>query len=176
MSLITLARFKEIKGISSGTKDTEHQAFLDMATSYIQSYCGRNFVSGAPVSESFAGDRDFYYLREYPVSLVLALTVDGITSADYNIDKINGYIETTTGLDFTSKSFQSVKISYIGGYSTIPDDLQLATSSLADYYKDREYAPRQSTGVHNKDNVNVSDRLPHYIKATLDAYRVSLPD
>lgn len=174
MSLISLANYKAYKGVSSTSKDVEHQLYLDMATEQIQSYCGRNFVSGAPITETFDGDSSFYYLREYPVQSVLSFTVDGTASTSYNIDLQNGYIEQSDRTSFTTAAFQAVKVQYIGGYSTIPSDLQQVCAKLSDYYLEKEYAPRRGTGVHSIDQVNESDRFPYYIKGVLDYYRVSV--
>ena len=182
MSLASLEAYKSYYEVRSDSKDAQHQQALDYATAIINSYCGRIFESGAPVTQTFRGDSQFYYLNEFPIQTVISATTSldgGVTKtalAAYYLDKETGLLENTTDADFATKSCHKfLEVIYIGGFSVIPADLQHCCINIANYYLDKGFAPRRSTGVHSVDAVNERNEWPYYIQATLDIYRISTP-
>ena len=179
--LITLAEYKIYKGISSDTKDTYYESAILEVSDWIRSYCGRQFNNRTSITEYFRGTESFYYLKEYPNTSILSVntSTDGQNTqtslddgVDYFIEPETGLLETVDDTYFSSISkFRSLEVIYTGGYLTLPEDLKLATMNLVAYYAEKEYKPRLSTGVHNKDNINENNELPYYIQQTLDIYR-----
>lgn len=158
--LTTLSELKIHMGISGSDEDTLLTQLLDNVEQTIFSYTGRESFASAAATEYFDGTgREILILERYPVTAVASLYVDNGGYYGNGTSPFGSGTEWTEGTDFTLKrtdeseknrglvlalgavDFEdvpgiwprgrgNVKVTYTAGYTTIPDDLQLATHLL----------------------------------------------
>jgi len=129
--LVTLAQAYAWLNITPGTDDADLQAAITEVSQLIATWCSRNFVQ-ASYSETYSGrGSQILTLRNWPVTAVASLSIDGTTISARSGPLGNGYAsdgERQIGLNgycFT-RGFQNISIAYTAGYATIPADLQMA--------------------------------------------------
>jgi len=187
MAILDLPTYKSYKSITSTTDDTRHTLIIDAVNTFIEAYCGRVFTTYYDTDkvEYFESDESALYPKEYPIVSVTSLkysTDNGETYStileeftDYIIDSSYDTIisikDIFANLTFVSNGLQ---LTYKGGYSRVPKDLELTAVHLADYYKDEDYIPRKSLAGASIDNViqpDMTARLPAHIRRVLESYR-----
>ena len=187
MAILDLATYKSYKGITSTTDDTRHTLIIDAVNAFIEGYCGRVFTAYYDTDkvEYFESDEIALFPTEHPIV--------SITSLEYSSD--NGETHTTALTEFTDyiidSTYESIipindlfvslafvvnglKLTYKGGYSRVPKDLELTAVHLTDYYRDEDYIPRKSMAGTSIDNViqpDMTARLPAHVRRVLEAYR-----
>jgi len=143
-ALTTLANVKLMLGITDSSKDSLLELLINSCTDWIESYCGRRFKapSSAVVELIDCGYQSILILRDYPITTFTKLEerisqtdFEIIDSDDYLVDTANGRIilsfETQAGVG-------QYRAEYIGGFSTIPNDLSMACTQLViNEYNDR---------------------------------------
>lgn len=184
-ALTSLADVKESLGISSGdtSKDNLLIRLINKGTELIESYCGRRFKGATFTSEKWDGDGSDYSVRNFPITSVTNIQYlisdpntdewDTLDTSLYNFDPETGIVhyEFSTG-------FQNWRITYVGGYTTIPSDLAEACVDFVTYM----YNHANSSGVKSE---RLGDRSVEWFATTnssaikelgiddiLDAYRV----
>lgn len=180
-NLITLENYKSYAGINSTNQDAKINILIPKITQFVKNYCRRTFidyVSTAKV-EIFNGDLPYFILEETPII--------AISSVEWSTDYGQTYTALTEFEDWlldgelikpiTAEKFQEqlrgYKVTYTAGYSTIPEDLLLATMDLVTYYLNNEGSVN-ATKFSNTTSMQIeyiSDAaLPAYIKRVLDHY------
>jgi hypothetical protein len=188
-NLITIDHFKQYKGIKSENDDPIISLLIGAVSTFIKEYTNRNFIDYAHTSKVEYFDATSYgeYLpNEFPLIEVseLAVSVDGgvtytvlVEDTDYFVDLDADRIINNTGFTgFTTGTIKhkSGKITYKGGYTKTPQDVQLAVMDLVEYYRKEEFSPSkalQGASVENPVIMELGSRLPPHIKRTLDLYR-----
>jgi hypothetical protein len=92
----------------------------------------------------------------------------GVVSALYS----NFVLESTIAQGISNRN---VKVTYKGGYTSIPNDIKQAALDLIEYYRNEEYTPRKQFQLAQVDNIGartgtISD-LPAHIARVLSLYR-----
>jgi hypothetical protein len=107
--------------ITGATQDVEIQAALDAALSLIESYCDRRFMHTPAQVETFVheGGPSVSLIR-YPLDADPVFT-GGATNYKFHADWENGVVHFDGGL-----AEHSLKVTYSGGYVTLPADLEFA--------------------------------------------------
>lgn len=152
----------------------------------IEAYCNRPFryvnSSGVAqaVTEYFNGwGQTRLFLRYYPVILITSLyddpdrlygSSDLIDSDDYVTHDDYGILELD-GLSFANGK-KSIKITYTGGYETVPYDLEHVCNKLvAMLYKEKDSVGLASKSFSDGSVGYFTDRLSPQDKVVLDGYR-----
>jgi hypothetical protein len=138
-NLTTLAYVKELLGITVATYDDVLTNRLAAASSAVRAYCGHRFTTTAYVEYH---DNDWWSakltLRQYPVTSLTAVTIRPY-EADAETYDGGDFIVTSYGAISPKPSsdvegfpagFQSVKVEYEAGASTVPADVQEATAMI----------------------------------------------
>jgi hypothetical protein len=157
-------------------------------SNFVKGYCGRSFIDYNTLDkiEYFNGyDITTYYLEEPPIIAVseLAYTEDYgqtyvalVEYTDYLVNTKDSRIDSLYTGFTTYNHWNSIRITYTGGYTVVPEDIVLACYSLIDYYKDEQYLKKVSVSGDEKasnDGIGPS-ALPPNVKRILDLYRVNI--
>lgn len=142
MSLASLTRAKR-HSVFNGVSNELIQDLLDSASKLIINYCNREFDAATDTTETLDGDDQcFLFLKRLPITSIKNITValcDGTTDTIDGTDltfnaqtgEVQFAIDNDSGYDYFPIGFQNIVVTYSGGYSTIPEDLQDACIQLA---------------------------------------------
>lgn len=173
VALVTTTSMNSYLGIASSSTEEAECELLNNAAGFLAASITARGIDGAGVSrllstsrtEYFDGDNsDTLHVKAYPITAVTSIYVDAdrdygasteIDSDDYTYYGPEGTIKTDGAL-FTG-GHKSVKVTYTGGYSTIPADLQQAVKELVAFWYKRNTDKR--VGV---TNVSVGDKSIGY--------------
>lgn len=189
-NLATLDEYKVYKAIVSDELNSQHEAILTHVSQLIKTYCDRTFIDNYTVDlvDKFdATSNSSVFVSEFPIKDITSIetTVDsGITlvplveGTDYFLKKDIGQITTGDGtpfLDAAVPPFNSLIVTYTGGFSSTPEDLKLAAMDLVHYYVTSSFNPNKRLGSASIDTVSFSklgdSAFPPHIKRVLDLYR-----
>jgi len=185
MAIINLDLYKTYKNINSVANDDRHTLIIDAVNTFIENYCGRVFTAVIDEVEYFNSDETEIYPKVYPLTSVSSLeysTDAGETYAtelveytDYVVDlqqdrliALNKYFKDQL------VNINALKLTYAGGYDSIPTDLEQAAVHLVDHYFDEDYIPRKFLAGASKDVVvqaDLTQRLPPHIRRVFESYR-----
>lgn len=183
LPLITLAEYKAYEGITNPNQDTEITAIIPKVSELVKNYCRRSFIDYIDETkvELFTGG-DVLYLKEFPVASISSIEVSTdygktysslVEYTDWALDKINDAIVPLNTLKTFPELVNGYRISYTGGFETIPEDLKLAVMDLLTYYMKNDGAIH-SPKAPGSNNVQIeyisTTNLPAHIKRVLDLY------
>lgn len=191
-NLITLDEYKLSQGLTSLKDDDRINSLIAAASQMVKTYCARDFVDyyATPITQIFSVtfETDLIQLRETPVQAISSVeerlsyntAYSTLTEAafeyylDPNTDSLN---RTNTGafIDWAMGP-GSVRVTYTGGYASIPEDLKLAVIDLIKYYLKEEYKERRTLSGASVSNITTSSQwknveFPDHIKRVLDLYK-----
>lgn len=144
-SLITLAYFKEVMGITTTSNDTVYEHLINAAADWLERYTGRKLKLATYTDEVYDGSgTNTLNLKQYPVTTLTRIQRrSGYgTSADwtslsgdtYEIDKVDGQVIIAG--NFSNRDYV-YRVTYTAGYSDadgalypIPEDLKLALAQM----------------------------------------------
>jgi hypothetical protein len=189
VALVSTTSMTTYLGIALGsTEESECDLLINAASRLAVDYTGRgmdnNGVSrllSTSRTEYYDGDgTDTLHLRSYPISAVTSIYVDPdrdygssdlLDTDDYVYYENEGKICTDGSL--FSPGRKSIKVTYTGGYTSIPEDLQLAIKELVLFWYKRNTDKR--VGV---TNISVGDKsmgyepnIPESVLSTFKRYR-----
>ena len=189
-NLITLAEYKEYKGINSISEDAKTESLITRTSEFIKKFTNKTFIDFVSVDkiEYFdALNLDFIFLDELPViSITSAKTsVDGgvtqttiVENTDFFIDLELGQIISNNISGYFTNSgigFKSLEIAYRAGYAQTPEDIKQANMDFVAYYLDQEYTPKRQFASNTIENMNFREEssinLPGHIQRILEYYR-----
>lgn len=119
------------------TPDDTATQYIAQATAAVVGYCGQELEEGSGIVETHQANRDDTYLivDRFPVTAVASVVEDGVTLTypdDYRWYGA-GHIRRVSG-DYNwrwSDLVDAIVVTYTAGYATIPDDVVLATATIA---------------------------------------------
>jgi len=179
-------------GITSTNQDTRIAALCESVSQLVKAYCNNSFVDFVSSAKTEIYNIDynehFVQLTESPIIAITSVSerdnpTDTYTTLTNNEDY---YVDSVTDTIFrvdssgNEKKFKSgkgaVKVVYTAGYSTLPQDLELAVMDLITYYLKDERKQRQTiAGASLNNQVSTSQRdnvgFPDHIKRVLDLYK-----
>jgi len=146
-ALISLADVKEGLGITDSSQDNLLTRYINQATDMIERFCnGRRFKQTTYTDEEYSGSETQYLdLKNYPVSSITKLErrtssdysvsdFDDIDTSDYILNQAN---ENDYGQIYYPAGFlngiRNYRVTYVAGYSAIPNDLEEACGKLVSY-------------------------------------------
>lgn len=191
-NLITKDAYKEMTGMTSTNQDARIFALITSVSQLVKTYCNNSFVDfvSSAKTEIFNVDYNehFVQLTESPIIAITSVSerekpTDSYTTLtnnkDYYVDSVTDTIfrVDSAGNEASFKSGKgAVKVVYTAGYSTLPQDLELAVMDLITYYLKDERKQRQTiAGASLNNQVSTSQRdnvgFPDHIKRVLDLYK-----
>lgn len=185
--LITLQEYKDFEGIEGNNDDTRLNALIPAVSALIKSYCNRTFIdyNSSDKVEFFSIEwpQNVVFLSEIPLIAITSVeeaetpyedaNYVTLTSAqyEYNTDLDALYrIQDGVRKDFVT-GINSVKVTYTGGYSSVPADLLLAVVDLITYYLKKEHKPELNHASFTIRRATDEPDFPDHIKRILDLYR-----
>jgi hypothetical protein len=186
--LITLAEYKAYNGISSNTQDSEVAALIPKVSRFIRHYINRELTTyfDEPKIEYFDGGDENLILREVPLQEVQSVEFSSdygntyttlVEFTDYVVSKTKDTIECPYQKDGFPYAMNGYRVTYTGGFETVPDDIKLAALDLIIYYitSDMSIKSTRNVGANNTSIEYVTTAsLPAHIKRVLDLYRLDL--
>lgn len=190
--LISTATYKQMTGITSTNQDTRIAQLIVSVSQLVKTYCNNTFVDfvSSAKTETFNVDYNehFVQLTETPIISVTSVSERDNPTASYTGLTVNSdyYVDSVTDTIFrvdsggNEKQFKSgkgaVTVVYTAGYSTIPQDLELAVMDLVTYYLKDERKQRQTiagASLNNQTSTSQRDNVgfPDHIKRVLDLYK-----
>jgi len=191
-NLISTSIYKTMTGITSTNQDTRIAALCESVSQLVKTYCNNTFVDfvSSAKTEIFNIDygEHFVQLTETPLIAINSVSerekpTDTYTNLTNNTDY---YADSVTDTIFrvdsggNEKQFKSgkgsVKVVYTAGYSSLPQDLELAVMDLITYYLKDERKQRQTiagASLNNQTSTSQRDNVgfPDHIKRVLDLYK-----
>lgn len=185
--LITRAEYKAYTGITGNAQDAAIDVVIPRISELIKNFCRRRFndyVDEAKV-ETFNGNIDRFYMREYPVISVISLE----TSDDYgqNYTDMVEYTDFVWNVEddsiltlnsdgvFPSKP-NGYKVSYYAGFDPLPEDIKLAAFDLTSYYLKNEAVTHlvrsPSSSIMQLEYITTAT-FPVHIARVLNLYKAS---
>lgn len=186
LPLVTKSEFKTYVGLTSTSQDAIIDSLIPKVSELVKSICGRTFVDyvNDAKTEYLLGGAKFMNVSEPPITAISSLEYSSDYGASYTTlteytdfvwNRRDDTIISLTGLDFDSKP-NAYRITYTGGYETLPPDLRLATLDLVNYYLRNDMAVH-STRSQGSNTVQIeyviNTNLPAHIKRVLDLYTLS---
>jgi len=189
VALVTTTAMNSYLGITtSSTEESECDLLINAASTFAAHYCQRGlddngvsrFISTAR-TEYYDGDgSDTLHLKAYPISTVASVYVDPdrdyasgdlLDTDDYVFYAMDGVVKTDGAL--LSSGHKSIKITYTGGYDTVPYDLQNAVKELVTFWYKRNTDKRVGvTSVNVGDKgINYEPGVPESVLNVLKRYR-----
>ena len=137
MSLTNQTNAKRILGIPAAI--TVHDDFISYLVTAVDSeilgYTGITALTQTTFTEKIditSTGQNSVLLNNFPAQSVTALTVDSslVSTDDYYLDTEVGAIRYSNLSTFFPTGRQVVEVTYVGGYSSIPNDLDFAAAVL----------------------------------------------
>ncbi len=157
---------------------------LAAATEYLQTQIGRDIVTTTYTNEMYRGDGTaILRLNNWPIQSVTSLTVGGETwtvlgptyAADSGqtafVPSTGSWLEARGTKVFTEGSL--VVVSYVAGFDTVPDDLQMCCCMIARLLLEERNRLGMTAKSLGPEQINMIARNANdyqFIKDTIDYY------
>jgi hypothetical protein len=199
--LITLDTYKLLEGINSTQFDEKLETLITSVSQLVRTYCNSQFDTYATApgyTQEFDIQWDTYtvQLKYSPVISItnvyersgqsspyteLFSTNSSPVGYDWYLDTISDSVfrtQETGAYRSWPRGVGAVKVTYLAGYVSIPDDLKLAVADTVTYYHKDEWKERQSIGSATREGAGASairndPGFPDHIRRVLDMYRVA---
>lgn len=183
MGLITLALAKDELDIPSAetAENTRVQSLVDAATAYIEAQCNRVFASATYTHQFDGNDTRYLLLDQFPVTSITSINIDDTwtfaggtalpASGDYAVHR--GVLAARRCALFQYTSALAIKVVYVAGYSTIPEDIQQATRDLVRWLYFSRNDRRSGLAAKSKlgENVAFTEGLPPSVAAMIECHK-----
>lgn len=177
----SLANVKEYLTLTKAGTDDFLTALIARATAAIQNYCQYSFFETTYTEYHDGRNEDIIILDERPVISVDTVHDDSdrnfaaehlIDASDYYTDLKSGIIERTDGGVF-SPNRRNVQVVYDAGYTTIPNDLEVACVYLvAHWFRGRKSVMMKTKDIEKGADVEYKERdFPEDVVQLLIPYR-----
>jgi hypothetical protein len=174
--LCQVADVKAFLSITGSTDDTLLQTLVTNASAFVNNYINRNLLSADYVETRNGLGSDRIAFRQYPVSAVASLVVDGCTILPPVSPHGFGYLFDDTMLylrnGFFPRGVQNVVISYTAGFAVVPADVSQATVEIvATKYKRRTDLHVSGKTLNGETISFTMADVPASAKVTLNSYQ-----
>ena len=200
--LISLDDYKVLEGVNSTQYDEKFETLITSVSQLVRTYCNNQFDAYATspgVTQLFDIQWDTYVvqLKHSPVisiTNVYERTSQGAAYTELLADGNGSPAQYSWYLDSISDSIfrtqesgayknwprgvGAVKITYLAGYTSLPEDLKLAVADTITYYHKDEWKERQTIGSATREGAGSSairndPGFPDHIRRVLDMYRTA---
>lgn len=176
--LISLETAKSFLGITNNDYNDLLNSIIAQSSDVIEKYCDRTFTLTTYTDKVMDGSGGYeQVMRQYPITAVSKIehkvcnTWSDLSNDDYDIDGESGIIVKDSVF---MQGRLNYRFSYTAGYSTIPNDLQLACCMLTStIFSKRKGAgiKSESLGDHSVTFAEGADALSSDVKMILDKYK-----
>lgn len=128
MGLITATRAIELQPTLEAFAMAEIEATINAVSTFVENYCGRIFSQTTVIDEVIRTDQfGYHFLSRTPI------TSGSVTLKTYENQTLEAWILNTVSGELFCPSFadQFLKISYQGGYASMPAGLEVAVAAIA---------------------------------------------
>ena len=174
--LTTLANVKAWLGLSQDADNAILARLITGVSLALSQYANRNFMSASYTINVDGPGGTTLMLRQYPVTAVASVSIDGLALPVSSGVGVAGYRFTQSrliveGYRFT-KGNANVAVAYTGGFTTVPPDLeQAAIELLALRYKERERIGHTSKTLAGETVGFFIGDMPASVKTLMAQYR-----
>lgn len=168
MSLVTDANYKYYLGLNqSETITNNFTPLINAVEKRVKDFLHRDIETATYTDEIYDGSgNNSLVLRQFPITSIASVKVyEGIgagnvetwttlvehTDYDRLIIPVEAHLFYLDGYRFV-RQFQNYKVTYVAGYSSIPDDIQLACKKLVALYWNESPQKNNSIGLTNINN------------------------
>jgi hypothetical protein len=150
--LTTLANAKQWINESTSTNDAIITRLISAASDYIQTWLNRTFAITAYTESRNGYGTDGIAVKNYPITSVTSVTVDGITIPACVGQTDNGYVVDEPGTMIYLRGYRftrgrmNVKLVYSAGFAAVPNEIEQACIELVG----RRMKERERIGVVSK--------------------------
>lgn len=182
-NLTTKERVKTHLDISGSSEDTFLDALCDSVTAFIEKYCGgQRFFATEHEEEIHDGNLQYIRLRHRYLytDYTVVVEVNGGSSVSPSWTELSANdfeLYPDAGVVYLYSKYggkRNIRVTYKAGFSTIPEDIQLAATLMVA----RMFNRRRSSGLSGESFEGVSqnwnDTMTEAEKVTLDNYRQQL--
>lgn len=176
MDLTTLANAKQWLNISNDTDDDLLTRLISAASGFIETYLSRSLGSQDYVETRDGHGGRVMTFREYPVTAVAGVAVDGVSIPPAPDTRTPGYRFSERRVILQRYRFRqgwgNVVLSYTAGYAAAPLDLEQACIELVSWrYMERQHIGQSGKSLEGANvTYSVSD-LPPDVRTILDRHR-----
>lgn len=177
MSLVTLDEYKTYARISGNEQNDRIQQYIDLCSKLVQTYIGQDVLNAAstPTTEVLEVLCGEVFPSMVPITEILTVTsllpqYDVDDEPEYTITNLVDRLKIATSPVYALDEISHISLEYIGGYTTLPEDLKIAVMEFVTYYKEREHINNRSTKGDNE--AYKVERVPEHIRLVLDLYRL----
>lgn len=177
MPLATLADLKTYLGITTAAVDTELTRLLNMASQVAEQHVERTLSSGARTERRSGKGGNVLYLKNYPITAVSLLTIDGTTYTASD-GTTTGYLINDDGMSLTligacfNVGVKNIVVNYTAGYTTIPDDVQHSVIEIAaQAYREKDWIGFSAKTLAGESVTFTRGFIPDSAKAVLGLYQ-----
>lgn len=186
-NLITKEEYKAYVNIGSTNQDAQIEAIIPKVSEFVKNYCRRTFIdySNDPKTEIFHGGYgNIFSLAEYPLISVSDVEFSSDYGATYtSLVEYTDYVIDVAGSSIISiadtgwpRYLNGYKVTYFGGFESLPLDIKLAVMDMVTYYMKNDMAVH-SPKAPGTNSVQIeyitSSALPAHIRRILDWYKGS---
>ena len=169
--------------ISGNGDDDLLSKLIVAASAFIETWISRTIAQTTYTAETYDGPGGVRLgLRNFPVTAVASLAIDGVTIPAASGPTANGYIlsASRTGLVLRGYRFtegvENVVVTYTAGYASTPADVDQACKELiALRYKERDRIGYVSKSVGGEVVAFSQKDMSEGVKTLLNAYREVRP-
>jgi uncharacterized phiE125 gp8 family phage protein len=184
--LTTLTAVKAYTGIPTSGADPLLSRLISAASAAVESWCGRSLLSAARTETRDGPGSAQLVLRDWPVTAVAGVTVNGASMPARPAIGQRGYVLvdaeraptlTLDGGALFPRGAGNVVVSYTAGYLTVPADLEQAVIDLVVLKFEQRTKVGKASEVIGSAQVNYTfGKIPADVQAVLAPYRrVVLP-
>lgn len=178
-------------GISELDFDDQLSNLVNRSYKILEKYIGRP-IKQATYTEFYSGDNTGeLVLRKWPVISVTSVYVDTkldrVFGSDTLVDSANYYVDVDsensvgaiqfvqqngTGPTFFEFGIRNIKVTYVAGFATIPNDLvHASTMHVSWMFRRSDTEGTNSQSLASKTETYDNDLIPAYIKQILYPYK-----
>lgn len=181
--LCLLNDVKRYLGIQTANEDILLGYLITGASAWVENFTNRTFLTSSYSEESIGKDQTSYFFRQYPVTTVASMTVDGVavpqsTSPTANGWRlVNAYMARLIGYNLARDSV--VQVSYTAGYASLaalPQDIPMAVMEIvALRFREKEWIGKHSETLQTQVVSFTNSDVPADVRKTLQQYNRVVP-
>jgi len=174
MALLSLDEAKEFLRITGTEEDSLLTNLINQASQIVETYCDRYIEKRTNLTEDYFHVRDKIFVRAYPIISISSLQ---LVDENGNTTDVTEYTkDDDLGIIYLNSEYEDAhfRITYTGGYETIPADIKFAAMYLlGQIYRistDGAHGVTARTSPTGSVTYYIQDIAP-VVKAVLDRYK-----
>lgn len=178
IDLTTVGKLKKYLQIDSSlvSDDENLQGLITSVSAFFVEYCDRPFKQDTYTQELDGNGKNILMLKNYPITAVSSLKVNGQIVESHNSGSFVGYAFNNYAIRLANtyfpKGFKNIEISYTAGYATVPFDVEQACLEVCGVrYKERDHIGHASKTLGDETVSYIISALTPSAKEILQPYK-----